>query len=73
MDVFAFRDELVAEYSKFSRSFTRIRAEDISRAVDAAYDVGRFARIMGARYPYYLLADSPEGQKKPRSRGVKVA
>jgi adenine-specific DNA-methyltransferase len=22
------------------------------------------ARIMGARYPYYLLADSPEGQKK---------
>ena len=22
------------------------------------------ARIMGARYPYYLLADSPEGQQK---------
>src|SRR5271167_7171 len=22
------------------------------------------ARIMGARYPYYLLADSPEGQRK---------
>jgi len=22
------------------------------------------ARLMGARYPYYLLADSPEGQKK---------
>ena len=22
------------------------------------------ARVMGARYPYYLLADSPEGQKK---------
>ena len=22
------------------------------------------SRIMGARYPYYLLADSPEGQKK---------
>lgn len=22
------------------------------------------ARIMGARYPYYILADSPEGQKK---------
>ena len=42
MDVFAFRDELVAEYSRFSRSFTRIRAEDISRAVDAAYAAGRF-------------------------------
>src|SRR6266545_3526987 len=22
------------------------------------------ARIMGARYPFYLLADSPEGQRK---------
>ena len=42
MDVFAFRDELVAEYSRFSRSFTRIRAEDISRAVDEAYAAGRF-------------------------------
>lgn len=42
MDVFAFRDELVAEYSKFSRSFTRIRAEDIARAVDDAYAAGRF-------------------------------
>ncbi|MXY99010.1 MAG: DEAD/DEAH box helicase [Gemmatimonadetes bacterium] len=42
MDVFAFRDELVAEYSRFSRSFTRIRAPDISRAVDAAYAAGRF-------------------------------
>ncbi|MDE2659005.1 MAG: DEAD/DEAH box helicase, partial [Acidobacteriota bacterium] len=42
MDVFAFRDELVAEYSRFSRSFTRIRAADISRAVDGAYAAGRF-------------------------------
>ena len=22
------------------------------------------SRLMGARYPYYLLADSPEGQRK---------
>ena len=42
MDVFAFRDELVAEYERFSRSFTRIRAEDISREVDAAYAASRF-------------------------------
>ena len=42
MDVFGFRDELVAEYSRFSRSFTRIQAEDISRAVDDAYTAGRF-------------------------------
>ena len=42
MDVFAFREELIAEYARFSRSFTRIRAEDIAEEVDAAYDVGRF-------------------------------
>ena len=42
MDVFAFREELVAEYERFSRSFTRIRAEDISREVDAAYTGGHF-------------------------------
>ena len=42
MDVFAFRDELVAEYARFSRSFTRIRAADISRAVDEADAAGRF-------------------------------
>ena len=42
MDVFAFRDELVAEYERFSRSFARIRAEDISREVDAAYAADHF-------------------------------
>ncbi len=42
MDVFAFREELVAEYKRFSRSFTRIRAEDISRQVEAAYAAGHF-------------------------------
>ena len=42
MDVFAFREELVAEYERFSRSFTRIRSEDIRQAVDQAYAGGRF-------------------------------
>ncbi len=42
MDVFAFRNRLVEEYSRFSRSFTKIRADDISRAVDDAYAAGRF-------------------------------
>ena len=28
------------------------------------------ARVMGARYPYYLLADSPEGRKKSGEWGV---
>jgi len=42
MDGFAFREELVAEYERFSRSFAKIRAEDISREVDAAYDAEHF-------------------------------
>lgn len=42
MDVFAFRDHLVSDYEQFSRSFTRIRSEDILRTVDEAYKNGRF-------------------------------
>lgn len=42
MNVFAFRDELIAEYGQFSRSFTTIRAEDISQEVNAAYEKGDF-------------------------------
>ncbi len=42
MDVFAFREELVAEYERFSRSFTRIRAADVADAVDDACAAGRF-------------------------------
>ena len=42
MDVFKFREELVEEYAKFSRSFTRIRADGVKRAVDGAYAKGRF-------------------------------
>ena len=42
MDVFAFREELIAEYERFSRSFTKIRAEDISKAVNSAYADGHF-------------------------------
>ena len=30
------------------------------------------ARVMGARYPYYLLADSPEGQRKEAEITLKV-
>ena len=42
MDVFAFREELIAEYERFSRSFTEIRAADIRQAVEEAYASGRF-------------------------------
>lgn len=42
MDVFVFRNELVADYERFSRSFTTIRADDIRQTVDTAYAGGRF-------------------------------
>lgn len=42
MDVFAFRNELVADYERLSRSFTTTCAADIRQTVDAAYDGGRF-------------------------------
>ena len=42
MDVFEFRKSLVREYSDFTRSFTRIKAEDIRTFVDAQYDSQRF-------------------------------
>ena len=42
MDVFTFRDELVSDYQRFSRSFTTIRSHDIRQTVEAAYAGGRF-------------------------------
>ena len=38
MDVFKFREHLVGEYEQFTRSFTRIRSEDIRAYVDREYD-----------------------------------
>ena len=42
MDVFEFRDKLISDYARFSRSFTTIEAKDIKQAVDVAYEGGRF-------------------------------
>jgi len=42
MDTFEFRRRLVAEYAAFTRSFTRIKAEDLRSFVDAAYDSQRY-------------------------------
>jgi hypothetical protein len=42
MDVFEFRDRLVSEYERFTRSFVRIRAPDIKSYVEAEYAAGRF-------------------------------
>lgn len=42
MDVFEFRDRLIEDYGRFSRSFTQICADDVRDAVEAAYRGGRF-------------------------------
>ncbi|MBF0140164.1 MAG: DEAD/DEAH box helicase [Magnetococcales bacterium] len=42
MDVFEFRKRLVSEYEQFSRSFSKIMAEDMRSHVDAEYRNGRF-------------------------------
>lgn len=42
MDVFAFRNHIIEDYARFSRSFTKLRAEDIQRYVDQAYAEGCF-------------------------------
>ncbi len=41
-NVFEFRDKLIADYSNFSRSFTRIAADDIIEKVNAEYNNGRY-------------------------------
>lgn len=42
LDVFEFRGHLVSEYSDFTRSFTRIKADDIRTFIDAEYDSQKF-------------------------------
>ena len=42
MDVFGFREKLVGEYSQFTRSFTRIRTDDIASFVATAYESQRY-------------------------------
>ncbi len=42
MDVFQFRENLIKDYATFTRSFTRIHAEDIRGFVDKAYASGRY-------------------------------
>ena len=41
-NVFDFRNQLIEEYSTFSRSFSRISAKDIAAKVEHEYDAGRY-------------------------------
>ena len=56
-NVFEFRAKLVSEYSAFSRSFTRIAAQDILQHVESQYDAGRY-------WPEPLIQINPNYQRK---------
>jgi superfamily II DNA/RNA helicase len=56
-NVFAFRDQLVGEYSSFSRSFSRIAAPDIREEVERQYADGRY-------WPEPLVQINPNYQRK---------
>ncbi|WP_338848771.1 DEAD/DEAH box helicase [Massilia sp. W12] len=56
-NVFAFRDQLIDEYSTFSRSFTRIAAPDIKQEVERQYEKGRYL-------PEPLVQINPNYQRK---------
>lgn len=40
--IFQFRDSLIEDYARFSRSFTKIDASDIASKVDQEYEKGRY-------------------------------
>ena len=42
MDVFQFREQLVTEYEQFTRSFTRMRSDDVREVVDREYASQRY-------------------------------
>ena len=42
MNVFEFRDNIIKDYERFTRSFANIRSDDIAAYVSQQYDAGRF-------------------------------
>jgi Lhr-like helicase len=58
MKAFELDDCLIDRYSSFSRSFTRIRSDDLRSAVDHEYDAGRF-------WPDSLLSINPRYESGP--------
>ncbi|WON72909.1 DEAD/DEAH box helicase [Nitrosospira sp. Is2] len=56
-NVFAFRDQLISEYTSFSRSFSRIAAPDIRDEVERQYADGRY-------WPEPLVQINPNYQRK---------
>lgn len=58
MKAFEFDSEIVETYSRFSRSFSTIRADDLREQVEAEYSAGRF-------WPESLLSLNPRYLKGP--------
>lgn len=52
MKAFEFEHSVIDTYERFSRSFTKIRADDLKSAIDGEYDAGRF-------WPDALLSVNP--------------
>lgn len=42
LDVFALKQHLIGDYSRFARSFTSIRADDLNQGIEQEYASGRF-------------------------------
>ncbi len=62
-NVFQFRDQLIKQYSRFSRSFTRIAAQDIRDEVERQYQNGR-QYLDGRYWPEPLLQINPHYKHK---------
>lgn len=56
-NVFEFRDDLISDYSSFSRSFTQIAAVDIKQEVEKQYAGGRY-------WPEALIQINPNYQRQ---------
>ncbi len=53
MKAFEFEHQLIDSYARCSRSFTTIRAEDLSAEIERQYDAGRF-------WPDAMLSINPK-------------
>jgi hypothetical protein len=64
-NVFDFRNTLIDEYSAFSRSFTRIKAQDLWAEVEKVYNEGRY-------WPEPLIQINPNYQRKDTVQSLVV-
>lgn len=58
MNAFSFDRQLIDRYSSFSRSFTKIRSQDLASVVESEYNAGRF-------WPESLLSLNPRYKSGP--------